>query len=221
MKPEQVIVALDGMDREQALLMAWTLSSKVWGFKVNDLLLTYGLDIIKDLKGLGRVFADPKLYDTPKTISNSVSRLADAGADLITVHASSGRDGLQSAVESAGNAKILAVTILTSMDEPTVQDVYCRSIEETVWDLAHLANDSGAHGIVCSSQEVGLIKHLNLIKVVPGIRLGVIDNDDQRRIGNGSGADLYVIGRPLTQASDPLVALNKLLKGDISDATNS
>lgn len=210
MNLNQIIVALDGMTREQALTTAWTLSSHVWGFKVNDLLLTYGVNIIEDLKCLGNVFADPKFYDIPNTVANGVSRLAEAGADLITVHASAGKESMQAALDSAGNAKILAVTVLTSMTESQVREVYCRSIDETVWDLAYLAKEVGIHGIVCSSQELELIRHLDMLKVVPGIRLD--GQDDHCRIGDGAGADLFVIGRPITKASDPVAALKKFVK---------
>lgn len=211
MKPNQIIVALDGMDREEALMLAWTLSSTVWGFKVNDLLLSHGLDIIRELKCLGRVFADPKLYDIPKTVGNGVRRLAHAGADLITVHASGGKRMMRAAVENAGESKILGVTALTSMDDSEVQATYHRTVDETVWDLAHLAHESGAHGVVCSSREVKMLSHLNFIKVVPGIRLKSVDGDDQRRVGDGAGADLFVIGRPIVEASDPIKAVHDIV----------
>lgn len=211
MKSEQIIVALDGMEREDAITLAWTLASSVWGFKVNDLLLTCGLDIIRDLKYMGRVFADPKLYDIPQTVANSVSRLAGAGADLITVHASGGKTMMEAALDQCSNAKILAVTALTSLEDADVQPVYHRNVAETVWDLAHLAYDTQVHGIICASHEVLALKHLNFMKVVPGIRIGDT-TDDQRRTGIGIGADLVVIGRPITQAEDPLEALKTIVR---------
>lgn len=210
MKPEQIIVALDGLERQEAIALAWTLSSHVWGFKVNDLLLKHGIDIIADLKCLGNVFADPKLYDIPNTVANSVRQLASAGADFITVHASGGRKMIRAALENAQNAKILAVTALTSLGEADMQETYCRRTDELVWDLAHLAYEAGAHGVVCSSQEVALLDHLNFIKVVPGIRTQ--PEGDQVRVGDGVGADYIVVGRPVTQARDPLQALNDILK---------
>lgn len=220
MESKQIIVALDGMDREQALMTAWTLSSYVWGFKVNDLLLGYGLDIIRDLKCLGCVFADVKLHDIPKTVVNGTTRLSEAGADFITVHASGGKEMIKAAVDNAGDSKILAVTALTSLDESSVQEVYCRSVEETVWDLAHLANDAGAHGIVCSSNEVSMLAHLKMLKVVPGIRIGPVVKDDQKRTGTGDGADFFVIGRQITQSRDPMKALQKILNGG-NDGTDN
>lgn len=213
MKNEQIIVALDGLDRDEALMLAWTLSSSVWGFKINDLLLSYGLSIIHDLKCLGKVFVDPKLYDIPRTVANSVLRLASAGADLITVHASGGKKMMEAALDNAGDSKILAVTMLTSFEDSDVQSIYHRPIDEIVWDLAHLAYESKVHGIVCSSHEVKMLQHLNLMKVVPGIRLEQVPKDDQKRVGDGSSADLFVIGRPIIEADDPVEALNKIVRG--------
>jgi orotidine-5'-phosphate decarboxylase len=210
MKANQIIVALDGMDRKQALTTAWHLSSMVWGFKINDLLLEHGLDLVRDLKCLGRVFADVKLYDIPQTVTNSVTRLARAGADFITVHASGGKDMIHAAVESCESSRILAVTALTSMNDAASQEVYHRSIDETVWDLAHLSMEAGAYGIVCASSEVTMLSHLPIAKVVPGIRLEASD-DDQVRIGTGKGADYIVVGRPITMSSDPVKALEEII----------
>lgn len=210
METNKIIVSLDGMDRKKALLLAWTLASQVWGFKVNDLLLSEGVEIIKDLKCLGRVFADPKLYDTCKTVANSVFKLVDAGADLVTVHASGGKEMMKAALDNAGQAKIIAVTVLTSLDN--VQSIYHRSVDETVWDLAHLAYEANVHGIVCSSKEVKMLHHLDFMKIVPGIRKWPVEGDDQKRVGDGSQGDLFVIGRPITEAADPVEALNRIAK---------
>lgn len=207
---QQIIVALDGMKREDALSMAWTLSSHVWGFKVNDLLFEHGLEIVNDLKCLGKVFVDPKLYDTPSTVANSVMRLSIA--DFITVHASGGKDMLRAALENAGDAQILAVTALTSMNDATTQQIYGKPAAETVWDLAHLAKDVGVPGIVCSSHEVNMLKHLDLVKVVPGIRF----EETGERTGTGINADFIVVGRVVTKASDPIKVIRRL-KGQ--DAT--
>src|SRR3954468_7479737 len=112
----EIIVALDNMEQQAALELARSLSGKVWGFKVNDLLLEYGCSIVNSLKRHGNVFADPKLHDTPNTVRNSVKRLAFAGADLITCHIAGGVKMLQAAVDEAGKAKIIGVTMLTSLD---------------------------------------------------------------------------------------------------------
>lgn len=211
MDTKRIIVSLDGMNSEQAVSLAWTLSEHVWGFKVNDLITNYGVDIIKTLRCLGRVFADPKLHDTKNTVVNNVSHLAQAGADLITVHASGGVAMMRAAVDAAGSSRILAVTVLTSMDSANCQQVYGKPVEETVWDLAHLAAEANVHGIVCSPQEVSMLKHLNLIKVTPGVRpLGPLDDEDQVRYETTTDADLLVIGRPITRAVDPLATLQEI-----------
>lgn len=208
MDTKKIIVALDGMDRDQALMLAWTLSGRVWGFKVNDLLLEYGTEIVRAIRCLGKVFADPKLYDIENTVVNSVLRLSQAGADMITVHASGGEKVIRAAANAAGNSKILAVTALTSFTNQDCQRVYGKPVNEVVWDLAHLACESGAHGIVCSPKEVDMFKHLNLIKVTPGIRSA--PEGDQCRVQATSNADYWVIGRPITAANDPMAALDEL-----------
>lgn len=213
MEAKQIIVALDGMERDEALVTAWTLSSLVWGFKVNDLLLAYGLNIIRDLKCLGKVFADPKLYDIPKTVENSVCRLSEAGADFITVHASGGKKMIQAALDASTESKIIAVTALTSFNDADTQEIYGRSTDETVWDLAHMAVDAGAHGIVCSAKEIPLLTHLNTIKIVPGVRAEPVNGDDQSRTGMPVNADFIVVGRPITSSQNPIRAVERLLKG--------
>src|SRR5689334_17776634 len=114
---DKIIVALDGMTRSEALELATALKGSVWGFKVNDLLIQCGLEIVRELKKFGGVFADPKLSDIPNTVGNSVRVLAAAGADLITVHASASAASLKAAVAEAGPSRILAITVLTSMSD--------------------------------------------------------------------------------------------------------
>ncbi len=216
----RIIVALDGMTREKALELARTLTGSVWGFKVNDLLLDCGLQIIRDLKQYGKVFADPKLHDIPNTVANGVAKLEQAGADLITVHASGGRRMLEEAVKGVTRAKVLAVTMLTSLDANDTEELYGRSPEKGVVDFATLASTVGVHGIVCSPLELTALSGLPLLKslskVVPGIRPSSSPGtDDQRRTLSAAeairlGADLLVIGRPITQAQDPLSAIESL-----------
>lgn len=221
----RIIVALDDMSVSEALELARRLGPAVWGFKVNSLLLSAGVSIIEKLRPHGRVFADPKLHDIPNTVKNGVKEISAAGAELITVHASGGRAMIEAAVAAAGGARILCVTALTSLDEDTTQEVYRRAPLDTVLALAQLAAGSGAPGIVCSPLELAALSAnaitARLFKVVPGIRPeNYSAADDQRRIATPSsavqaGADLLVIGRPITQAADPLKiaeAINSELK---------
>ncbi len=213
---QRIVIPLDGVSKTKALEIAARLKGHVWGFKVNDLLVAHGVSIVTELKQFGGVFADPKLYDIPNTVLNSTKALADAGADLITVHASGGREMIKSAVKGAGSAKILAVTILTSYDEPSAKEVFGRDINSLVRSFALLAAESGAHGIVSSPQELELLSKesqlASLMKVTPGVRPSwYVTKDDQVRVLTPReavelGADLLVIGRPITGHDDPVVA---------------
>lgn len=222
-KVSPIIVALDGMTKEGGIEVARELSGRVWGFKVNDLLLDCGLDIVRQLSSYGKVFADPKLHDIPNTVHNAVKKLAHAGADLITVHASGGRDMLKAAAEAtSGATKILAVTVLTSLGEEDVSFLYHRHVRETVLAFAHSAIDAGVQGVVCSAKELTMLMDDDaceaLLKVVPGIRpktYGAQD-DQARTLGPGAalrgGADLLVIGRPITGAPNRIKALEDIVE---------
>ena len=204
----QIIVALDGMSEKKSLSLAEKLSGLVWGFKVNDLLFE-DPRIIKKLKKFGNIFADAKLHDIPNTVSNSVSRLALLGADIITVHASGGREMMRAAKKAAGKSKIIAVTVLTSVTG---------NQKKIVLKLAHEAQAAKLDGIVCSAQEVRYIS-ARMLKIVPGIRLKPsVSKDDQKRTATPTealkaGASLLVVGRPITQAKDPIKIIKEINAG--------
>lgn len=212
----RVIVPLDGISEAEALELAQRLEGHVWGFKVNDLLMQSGLRIITALKAHGHVFADPKLHDIPNTVANGVRRLADVGADLITIHASGGSAMVAAARAASADAKILAVTVLTSMTDADAQAVYTDSAADAVTRLASLAVEAGAHGVVSSPLELPQLAAdpttAAALKVTPGVRpSGYGVADDQRRTRTPAeaveaGADLLVIGRPITGAADPVQA---------------
>lgn len=209
MKQSPLIIPLDGMKVASALTLAKQLSGSVWGFKVNDLLIECGVDIVTQLKRFGNVFADPKLHDIPNTVANGVRRLADAGADLITVHASGGEAMMEAACTAAGASKILAVTVLTSLRVDEAWYIYGQRPAAMVRQFALQAQHAGVHGIVCSPQELHTKLPKGLVKVVPGIRPAwYARDDDQSRTATPAaaikaGADLLVIGRPITRADDP------------------
>lgn len=222
MPGSRLIVALDGLERRQALDLSACLRDAVWGFKVNDLLVECGVEIVRALKPLGRVFADAKLHDIPHTVANGVRRLASAGADLITVHASGGTAMVQAAVSAAGRAKILAVTVLTSLSDADCDAIYHCDTRSAVLGLANLAARAGAGGIVCSPHELERVRSCEgldgLLKVTPGIRPAAYGTpDDQRRTWSPraaiqAGADLLVVGRPITAAADPRQALEQIVE---------
>lgn len=205
----RIIVALDGLSASKAYYMAGILRDHVWGFKVNDLLLQLGVNAILELKQLGHVFADPKLYDIPNTVANSVRVLEDAGADLITVHASGGVEMMEAAVKAAGEAKILAVTILTSLPEDEVQRIYKGNVNDAVARLVASAVVAEVHGLVGSADQLQGLRQTGLLTVIPAFRPIPIENDDQKRLAGFEtveGADFVVVGRPIVQAADPVAA---------------
>jgi len=219
---EKVIVALDSLSLDNALALAEKLKGRVWGFKVNDLLLSEGVSIISQLKNYGRVFADPKLYDIPNTVKNSVAALSKAGASLITVHASGGRKMMEAAVSAAQDypTQILAVTVLTSFDEEDTREIYLRGARDLVKLLAEKAKQAGCRGVVCSPKEAEMFSASSdlhgLLKVTPGIRLSPSSDDDQKRTSSArsalaAGSDLLVIGRPITESDCPVSALAKVM----------
>jgi orotidine-5'-phosphate decarboxylase len=203
----QIIVALDAMELHVALELVRNLRDKVWGFKVNDMLVEHGITLVKVLKTYANVFADVKLHDIPNTVYNSTLRLSSAGADFITVHASGGAEMLSSAVAASQKAKILGVTMLTSLSENDIQETY-RNYPRR---MTELLVDSEVPGIVCSGRELPYWNLFNFIKVVPGVRPeGLLQEDDQKRTCGLVKADFLVVGRPITKAADPLAALESI-----------
>jgi len=222
MQKNPIIIALDGKTSNNALKIAAALKNKVWGFKITDLLFEDPM-IITELKKFGKVFADAKLHDIPTTVRRSVTKLSAIGADLITVHACGGREMMKAAKDAAGNSKIIAVTILTSLDEVATQSIFSKSIKESVVRLAYEIQGTNVDGIICSAHELknliedSELKHLELLKVVPGVRPSwYSESDDQKRTVTPAeairlGADLLVIGRPIMNSDNPIEAVDKIL----------
>lgn len=221
MAESRIIIPLDGKTEEDALELAEKLKGHVWGFKVNDLLLDCGADIIRELMQYGNVMADPKLYDIPNTVANSAKKIASTGANLCTVHASGGIAMMKAARDSAGalGTSILGVTILTSFDEENAHLIYGAPIKAKVLEMARMARSARVSGIVCSPLELAFLKDQpgidGLIKVVPGIRPDWHQkDDDQKRKATPAdairdSARFLVIGRPITGADDPVEAAER------------
>lgn len=214
----KIIVALDniadGKAWEDAVTLAQKLSGKVWGFKLNDA-LHCGHYWSARLNQLGKLMFDPKLYDIPTTMRNTVNQMLPRGPNFITVHASAGEDSLKAAVEAAGNrAKIIAVTVLTSFTPKDCLEMFGCDRKKAVSVLAGLAERAGVYGLVCATDDLPFLsKMTDLIKICPGIRPdGLLAGDDQQAIGLGKNADLVVVGRLITQADDPVGVVEKLNK---------
>ena len=169
------------------------------------------------------IFLDLKYYDIPNTVAGAVkSVLQVVQPAFINVHASGGQEMMERAVEAAdGRSKVLAVTILTSFDQQGFEKAgYAGAIAERVNALAQLAKKSGMDGVVCSPHEVALLRETcgdNFILMVPGIRPKGSAKDDQKRVMTPkdaieAGASHLVIGRPITQAADPVAAISEIYK---------
>lgn len=220
-----VLVALDLPDREEARRLAKAVKPHVGGFKVGlELIMAAGPVVISDMADLGLpVFADAKLHDIPNTVAGAAREIGERGARWVTVHSSGGRAMIESAVDGmrqGGDGGVLAVTVLTSLSETDLAEIGMgRDLTAQTVRLASLAAGSGAEGVVCSPLELGAIKNAQpgLLMVTPGIRPEGTGVDDQVRIATprsalDAGADLLVIGRPITSAPDPAAAASRIAR---------
>jgi orotidine-5'-phosphate decarboxylase len=206
----KIIVSLDSITREEALRIAESLKGRVWGFKLNDLLYDPSLRL-DDFLRYGKVFADVKLHDIPNTVRNSVARLADEGVDIITVHARGGHAMMEAAKEASGGTTVLGVTVLTSEPGDVTHEVVA---------LAKAALDANLDGVVSSGRELRVLREAypGALLVVPGIRpRSYVASDDQSRTVTpqeaiDGGADYLVIGRPIVEAENALIALDTICR---------
>jgi orotidine-5'-phosphate decarboxylase len=221
-----LIIALDGKNWEDILPIIDELRTTGCIFKVNDLLFDKGFEnLIPDLNVYGRVMADIKGHDIKNTLENITKRLLKYPPWAVTVHASGGEEMLKAVVNvlKDTDTKVLAVTVLTSINEKTSQEVYHRLPLEQVEDLAEIANRAGVDGFVCSPEETFTLKNKYPDKIVanPGIRSEGVRQGDQERISTPSGAlqngaDYLVMGRQITQdAPEPVKEVLRLLKEEI------
>ena len=157
------------------------------------------------------LFLDLKLHDIPNTVSGAASTLAKFSPTYLTVHASGGAAMIRAAAEALPETKITAVTILTSLDDEELKNMGIGTpAQETVLLLAANAVAAGARALVCSPQEVEAVRGIvsdDIVLITPGVRPGGASADDQKRIATplqaiSAGADLLVIGRPITGAAD-------------------
>lgn len=221
----RLIVALDFPSAEPALALADRLKGQVRWFKVGlELYCAEGPGLVRELRRRGfSVFLDLKLHDIPNTVAGAVRSAAATGAELLTVHAAGGPAMLRAAAEAAASLpsppQLLAVTVLTSMDAAQLSAI---GIEEVPADqvrrLAAMATGSGIAGFVASAEEVARLRGLypKATLVIPGIRPAGAAIGDQKRVATpaaalGDGASYLVIGRPITQAADPVAATDAIV----------
>ena len=230
----RLIVALDFRSAEPALALVDHLGPRCRWVKVGlELFCAAGSPLVHQLRQRGlQVFLDLKLHDIPNTVAGAVRSVAPSGADLLTVHAIGGRAMLQAAVAAAdqhpGDLKLLAVTVLTSVDDAALNEVGVpTSPRDQVLRLGELALRAGVPGLVCSAEEVSHLRERfgpDVLLVVPGIRSTGAAEGDQRRVATPAaairaGASMLVVGRPITQAPDPAAAFASILQ-EIAQASS-
>lgn len=230
---ESIIIALD-MSEEEAVALCERLRGKASWVKVGmTLYYACGPAIVRTMHDLGfKVFLDLKLHDIPFQIEGAAEAASLAGADILSLHALGGaamaagaRKGVERAAERRdARTKLVAISVLTSMDMEALASIGVNDpVAEEVERLAKLATGSGSDGIVCSPQEAAKMRALlgpDTLIVCPGIRPAGADVGDQKRIATPAaaieaGASKLVVGRPITQAEDPIAAF----EGIVSELT--
>ena len=225
MNKNPVIVALDYPAAEPALALAGRLLPTLCRLKVGKELYTRcGPALVEQLQAMGfEVFLDLKFHDIPNTVAGAVRAAGELGVWMVNVHAGGGRRMMEAAVESlqslAVKPLLIGVTVLTSMTDEDLRELgYRETAAQRVLRLAALAADSGLDGVVCSAMEAEELRRVRgeaFCLVTPGIRLEGDSADDQRRVVTprdalAKGSDYLVIGRSVTGAADPLVALERV-----------
>ena len=219
----RIIVALDTDSPEAALETVTALTGEVGLFKIGmELFPRGGPELVRRIREAGfDVFLDLKFHDIPNTVAGAVRSAAALGVKFATVHASGGRAMLMAAAKSARGTgtTLLAVTILTSLDDADLADVgFSLGTADAVARLAGLAVSCGIEGIVCSAKEVAAVRARvgkGITLVTPGVRMPEDAAGDQKRVVTPAdaifgGADYIVVGRPITKAEDPAAAARSI-----------
>ena len=227
-----VFVALDTTETGHAAALAARLGGLVGGIKLGlEFFTAQGPAGIQAVAGLGqRLFLDLKLHDIPNTVAGAMRGIARLAPHFTTVHASGGSAMMAAAVEAGRDeaaklglppVKVLAVTVLTSLDEAAIRAVgFTGPVLDQVKRLAELAQRAGVDGLVCSPHEVAALRAQvgpGLTLVVPGIRPVWSESGDQKRVmtprqARDLGADILVIGRPITAAADCAAAARRIVE---------
>lgn len=223
-----VFLALDRANPSEALALAQVVSPHIGGVKVGlELFCAGGPSIVRDVQALGLpVFLDLKLHDIPNTVAGALGAIAPLAPALVTLHASGGRamlEAARAAVAPGSPTQLIAVTILTSLDEAAIEAVGFdpqRPLGGHVARLAALAAEARLEGCVCSAFEIEALRAAHgpdFLLVVPGLRPDAADQGDQRRTMTprealDRGADVLVIGRPITGAPDPQAAAQAIAR---------
>ena len=216
MDQSRLIIAMDFSTLEAAVAVARAIDPESCRLKVGHQLYTAaGPDAVRRLSSMGfDIFLDLKYHDIPNTVAQACRAATELGVWMVNVHAGGGPAMLEAAKAAVGSGGplVVAVTILTSIDEQQYEQIgYAGSIAERVVKLAELAQASGLDGVVCSAQEAQILRRLlgdEFLLVTPGIRPAGAASGDQQRVMTpaaaiAAGSDYLVVGRPVTQADDP------------------
>ena len=213
--PAPIAVALDAPSQDTAARWANLVTPHVSTVKIGlELYLRYGPEAVASVRGASNVavFLDLKLNDIPATVAGAARSVARLRPELLTVHAVGGMAAVRAAVEAAPDTKIVAVTVLTSLGDDDLERLgVAGPVGDAVRRLAALAVEAGARGLVCSPREVAAVRTEvgpDITLITPGVRPAGSEANDQARIATPeealrAGADLLVIGRPITGAADP------------------
>lgn len=214
----ELCVALDGSDRDWILRRAEEIAEITQWIKIGlEAFTAFGPELVRQLSALGpRLFLDLKFHDIPNTVAGAVSNSVGPGIGLINVHASGGAAMMRAAADalaaSGTETKLIAVTVLTSLDEAELSRLGIEfSSAELVRSWAGLSRECGLHGVVTSPKEIRTVREAcgeDFLIVTPGIRPTWAAENDQRRVmtpaeARREGADILVIGRPITRAAQP------------------
>ena len=229
-----LIVALDVFTFEEMKSIVDSTKAEVTTYKVGlQLLTSEGPEVILYLKNLGKtVFLDLKLHEISNSVSAAIKSAGKHGVDMVTVHASGGQRMMEAAAKAAAefpNMKVLALTVVTGLNDQDLLDIgFSRSCQDQVARLALLAQRSGCHGVIASSQEIQTLRSLlsdHMLIITPGIRLESEENQDQSRVGTPahaitSGASYIIIGRPIVKSVNPEKAAREI-NDQIRQAANA
>jgi orotidine-5'-phosphate decarboxylase len=222
---DRLIVAIDRSSRDEILRLADALHGAAGILKIGlQAFAANGPLIVREVMARGlKVFLDLKIHDIPNTARHAVAEAVSLSATMVTVHASGGEAMLRASMKAAegGGTTVLGVTILTSLDDTELHRIgFSGTALEAAVRLAKLAQESGLRGVVASPHEVAAIREAcgsEMRIVVPGIRPEGSEAGDQRRTTTpaaaiAAGADYIVVGRPITDASDPRAAALSLVE---------
>jgi orotidine-5'-phosphate decarboxylase len=217
----RLIAAIDAPSRTEADELIARLEGVPGWVKIGlELFCAEGPRIVEDYAARHRVMLDLKLHDIPETVARAASRVANLGAGLLTVHAGGGPAMLDAAVRSAGETRVLAVTVLTSLDETDLLRIGAIGpVRDLVVKRAELARAAGCAGVVASPHEITAVRAIassGFLIVTPGVRPADSDPGDQKRVmtpreARAAGADLVVVGRPLKHARHPAAAARAIV----------